>query len=145
MAAMAYVDRPWQLHATGGAAAPMLRFGKHAVPVSEIDGYSFTVRHDWDVQGQLCNFAVYLVIACIFLFLVIYGEWRDRFYLAVGCFAALGMMSLADVFTTRTLPVYEVALSQRSGETSVFSTAELDEAQALCAALSERGARRTRL
>ncbi len=144
MAARADFHRPWHLApgAMGPSDLPVLAFGGHAIPLAEATSYGFTERRDWDVDGQMLNFAAYMGAACVFLLLVTVGEWRDRFLIGTACFGILGLMALTDVFNARVISVYEVTIARRGAAAVTFSTGSLQEAQRICALLAEHGVRR---
>jgi hypothetical protein len=125
-------NRPWDISPAAGGT---LRIGSQHLLLAKVHGIAASAREERDFLGCLLNYSAYLIVAAIFLVLVVQVHWRERFLLGTLFFALVGFTSLIDIWRTKGIRLYQLAITLTDGNSIIFTSVDPTEVDRLAAAL----------
>ena len=125
--------------AKGGA---VVRLGKRHVRIADIDSVALEEIRDDHTQGIVLGAIAFMCFATFISYLVIDAGWRPRFLLGSGFLSFLGCVSFIEMRTLKTLHLFEMLVTLKSGEKIVFTSMDRADIETLAlriTALQARG------
>lgn len=123
----------------GGA---VVRLGKRHVRIAEIESVALEEVQDRNTQGAVLGAVAFMCFATLLSYLVIDAGWRPRFLLGSGFLSFLGCTAFIEMAKLKTLSLYEMFVTLKSGEKIVFTSMDRADIETLAlriTALQARG------
>ena len=110
---------------------PVVRLGQRHVRIADIESVSLAETRDRNLEGLMLGAIAFEVAATLFAYLVIDSGWRTRFLLGTTFLSFLGCVGIYELTTLKTLSLYEMFVTLKSGETFVFTSADRADIETL--------------
>lgn len=131
--------RVWEIW-TGNEGVPIdvLQIGTQAWRVSDVVGYRDWHRHEPNVDGHLLALALLSGVGGLLLLPVILKIADPKFLIGAILYIGVGLSVFGDLRRNTPLTLYGLDIDLRNGTTFPFRTADIEELNALRAALETR-------
>lgn len=131
----------WQIErGPTGQGEQAVRFGRHRIVLSDVDGVSLDEIRDRNIQGLILGSAVFVICATIMAYAVYETGAMTRFLIGTVFLAGLGIAGLAETVFLKSVSLYEMTITLVSGERIKFTSTDRADIQALALRLmSGRG------
>lgn len=112
---------------TNAATTGFVRVGARLIDPRDVTGIEAYGVDERDIDGQIFGFALFLLAATVVAIGVLVFGWRERFLIFTALVGGIGFMSLQDVFLTRPVRVWRLAVRLRDGEMVLFTHPDAQE------------------
>ena len=115
--------------ATQGGA--VVRLGKRHIRIADIESVALEEIRDRNTQGVVLGAVAFMCFATLFAYLTIDAGWRPRFLLGTGFLSFLGCVAFVEMTTLKTLSLFEMLVTLKSGEKIVFTSTDRADIETL--------------